>query len=175
MALPRCSGPQLDVGESGKRLVEITPGLAVGSVGGVVPGIDEVLGLDVGAVLELVPGLSLTVKCWFLCLDRLRDVVSGAAFSVLYCTSFDVMASTMSPPHARSFLPGMSGFSGVQPATVISPPAWVRLDWYLAGARTATATRRRNENDRRDGCKGHTASSSTHSMSSSNVRHSWRS
>ena len=49
---------------------------------------------------------------------------SGAAFSVLYWTSFEVMASMMSPPHTSLVLPGMSGFSGVQPATTISPPAW---------------------------------------------------
>ena len=40
---------------------------------------------------------------------------SGAAFSVLYRTSFDVMASTMSPPQVSLVFPGMSGFSGVQP------------------------------------------------------------
>ena len=47
---------------------------------------------------------------------------SGAAFSVLYSTSFEVMASMMSPPQVSLVLPGTSAFFGVQPATVISPP-----------------------------------------------------
>jgi hypothetical protein len=47
---------------------------------------------------------------------------SGAAFSVLYLTSLALMASMMSPPQTSLVAPGMSGFSGVQPAVVISPP-----------------------------------------------------
>ena len=66
----------LHIGVARERRVEVAAGLAVGAVGGVVPGIDEVLGLDVGAVLELVAGFSLTVKSLVVGgLDGLRDVV----------------------------------------------------------------------------------------------------
>ena len=106
----------LEVGESGDRLEEVAACLAVGGVGGAVPGIDEVLGLDLRAIVELVrlqlDGEVLVVG-WSRSTPRCRS--PGAAFSVLYRTSFAVMASTMSPPHASLVLPGISGFSGVQP------------------------------------------------------------
>src|SRR6188474_3537365 len=39
----------------------------------------------------------------------------------------------MSPPQVSLVLPGISGFSGVQPATVIAPPAWPPA-WLVPGS-----------------------------------------
>ena len=141
----------LHVVVAGDRGEEVAAGLAVGSVGGVVPGVDEVLRLDLGAVVELVR----------LELDR-EDLVVARSRSTRRCrsrarrsrcctrTSFDVMASMMSPPQVSLVLPGISGFSGVQPATVISPPVWPPSSVPGLVSSAAATTRRRQQGDRGD-------------------------
>jgi hypothetical protein len=70
----------LHVAEALDGLHEVTGGLRVRAVGGVVPGVDEVLRLDLGAVVELVAldqldGEGLVVLGG----DGLRDVVLGSS------------------------------------------------------------------------------------------------